>query len=329
MLRTTLTVLATCFALPAAALCSGDSFLTQLEAEDRAAIAETTAAVPFSEGLLWSLTKDDKTLTIVGTMHVYDTRLEDIRNRVRPALQSADLLMVEATAEEEQAMQEAFVASPDLYLITEGPTLPDLLGDDLWPKVQQAAADRGLPGFMIAQMQPWYLSLTLGIPACAMADLAAGQRGLDHMLIQDAEAADVPLQALESWEVLIGTLSDSTMEEQLAALEMSLLGKEDQQAMFVALLDLYFAEQSAAVWTLSEIAARELTDLSEAEVAEQMAETQDVLLNQRNLNWIPVIEAATATYDDIVLAFGAAHIPGDLGVIALLEAEGWTATRLP
>ena len=329
MLRATLTALMTCLALPAAALCSGDSFLTQLNKEDRTALTAASESVPYSDGLLWELRRDNKTLTLVGTMHVYDARLEPIRDRALPALQTADLLMVETTADEERAMQEAFVAAPDLYLITDGPTLPDLLEPSVWSKVQDAAADRGLPSFMIAQMQPWYLSLTLGIPACAMADLAAGQRGLDHMLINDAEAANIPIQSLESWEVLIGTLSDSTMAEQLAALAHSLLSKADQQAMFVALLDLYFTEQTAAVWTLSEIAARELTDLTEEEAAAQMAETQDVLLNQRNLNWVPVIEAAAAQHDEIVIAFGAAHLPGELGMLTLLEAEGWSITRLP
>jgi len=328
MKRASLAAAFICLSGPAMALCAGDSFLTQISAETRDKVFATASSQPYAEGNLWELTRDDTTLTVVGTMHVYDDRLLPLRERVQPALAEADLLLVEATAEEEQAMQAALAAQPELYLITEGPTLPDLLSPDDWANVQQAASDRGIPGFLVAKMQPWYLSLTLSIPACAMADLIAGKPGLDKMLMADAETLDVPLQPLEGWETLISALADSPFEEQLAALEVSLLPKEDQQSVYVALLDTYFAEQTAAVWTLGEIAARELTDLTAEEVSAQMAETQEVLLDQRNLNWIPVIEEAAATHDSIVVAAGAAHLPGELGILNLLADEGWQVTRL-
>lgn len=329
MFRAAFTFIATCVALPAAALCSGDSYLARLDDTQRAAIVASTQATPNAEGLVWSLTRADDTLTVVGTMHIYDKRLDAIRDKVLPALRSADLLMVEATTEEEMAMQQAFVASPDLYLITDGPTLPDLLEPAVWDKVLEAASDRGLPGFMIAQMQPWYLSLTLGIPACAMADLAAGQRGLDQMLMDEADAVGVPLQALEGWETLIDVLADGTLEEQIALLQLGLIDAADQQALFVAMLDTYFAEKTAAVWEISNIAARDLTGLSAEEADAQLEEMQDVILDRRNHNWIPIIEAATREHDDIVIAVGAGHLPGENGILALLAQEGWMLERLP
>lgn len=329
MLRALVVACLTGLATPAVALCAGDSFFDSLDPDTRADITAAAASEPYAEGALWELTRDRNTLTVVGTMHVYDDRLAALRDRAGPALQAADLLMVEATADEERAMQAAFAATPGLYLITDGPTLPDLLPPDAWAQVQAAAGDRGIPGFMVAQMQPWYLSLTLGIPACAMADLVAGRRGLDHMLIGEAEAAGIPLQALESWETLIDVLADGTMEEQLDALQLSLLPREAQQSLYVAMLDAYFAEQTATAWALGEVAARELTDLSAEQAAALMADTRDLLLDRRNLNWIPVIESAADTHDRIVVAVGAAHLPGELGILKLLEDEGWTVTRLP
>jgi uncharacterized protein YbaP (TraB family) len=46
-------------------------------------------------------------------------------------------------------------------------------------------------------------------------------------------------------------------------------------------------------------------------------------LIDRNRNWIPVIEAAALKHDRIVVAIGAAHLPGEVGVLRLLEREGW------
>ena len=59
------------------------------------------------------------------------------------------------------------------------------------------------------------------------------------------------------------------------------------------------------------------------------AQMQEALLDRRNRNWMPVIEQATQAHDDVVLAFGAAHLVGDQGVLQLLEDAGWTITQIP
>jgi uncharacterized protein YbaP (TraB family) len=59
----------------------------------------------------------------------------------------------------------------------------------------------------------------------------------------------------------------------------------------------------------------------------QMAELEETLLNNRNRAWVPVIEAAAASHDQIFIAFGAAHLIGDQGVLSLLGDNGWTITR--
>ena len=47
------------------------------------------------------------------------------------------------------------------------------------------------------------------------------------------------------------------------------------------------------------------------------------LLDKRNQNWIPVIEKAAATTPTF-FAFGAGHLAGDKGVVALLRKQGYT-----
>ena len=59
---------------------------------------------------------------------------------------------------------------------------------------------------------------------------------------------------------------------------------------------------------------------------EQLAGLEDVLLIQRNRNWIDVIAQAAAQHDDIFIGFGAAHLFGTDGVLQLLANEGWTIT---
>ncbi len=252
-----------------------------------------------------------------------------MRAKVADAVQTADLVMLEATPAEEAALQRLVVDQPELLFITDGPTLPELLDEETWALVADAATQRGVPGFMAAKMQPWYLSLTLAIPTCAIGDMMAGITGLDKMITDDALAAGVPLQAVEPVTTLFDLFDGQSIEEQVDMLRVNMLAPDLQQQMFVAMLDLYFAEEVGRLWDMSRIAIAEMPDLDPVEGAAMFDEMQDALLDQRNRAWIPVITEATEANDDIVVAVGAAHLIGEQGILQLLENEGWTITRIP
>lgn len=328
MFRTALFALATCIAAPAAALCTGQGYDDNLTPDQIIQLDQMITDMPYETGIAWEFTKDDKTLTLVGTVHIKDQRLNPLRDALSTRVAAADLLMVEVTPDEELEMTSAFAADPSLYLITDGPTLPDLLAPQAWADVSAAARDRQLPPFMVAQFQPWYLSLTLGIPPCAIAEIAAGERGLDHMLMEDAQAAGVPLAKLEEWETLIAVLADGSQAEQLEMLKLSIIPTDLMTQSIVTLLNDYFAQNTARLIAMSRITAASLTGLPEDEATALVDDMLGQLLVQRNLNWMPVIADAVAAHDNIVIAVGAAHLPGDDGMIALLADAGWTPTRL-
>ncbi|MEL7178852.1 MAG: TraB/GumN family protein [Pseudomonadota bacterium] len=314
-------------ALPAAAVCVGESYLDNMSADQQAQLSAAVADMPYAEGLIWTATKDDAAITVVGTMHIYDPRLEDIRAGLTDTVANADLVMLEATPEEEAKLQELITTDPGRLFIVDGPTLPELLDEDTWQLIASAATERGIPSFMAAKMQPWYLSLTLAVPACAMSDMLQGVRGLDHMIIEDAQSAGVPMQAVEPFTTLFDLFKDDSFDEQVDMLRVSMLVPELQERMFVAMLDRYFAEDIGRLWEMSRIATQDVPDLDPAEANAMFDEMEQSLLITRNRNWIPVIEQAATMHDDIVLAVGAGHLIGDEGVLQLLENNGWTLTR--
>ncbi len=311
-----------------AALCTGQDYLETLSVGDRAQIDVVVANTPYAQGLLWQATRDDDSLILIGTMHIYDPRLDPIHARVESLIVGADLLLVEAGPLEEAQMQSALTTDPDLVFITDGPTLPEMLDDATWQALAQAVRDRSIPPFLAAKMQPWYLALTLAIPACAMPDLAAGARGLDHMLMSSAAAAGVPIKALEPWDTLFEIMRKDTQEEQIEALKLGLLPTAHQSAMFVAMLNSYFAGNIAEIWEASRIAARDIPGLDPARADALFLETEQYVLIDRNIAWIDDIEAAATSNSRIVIAVGAAHLPGEHGVLRLLEAKGWTIRQI-
>lgn len=317
-----------CIAVPASAACVGDSYLDRLTAQQEEQLSAAVADMPYSEGLIWEATKDAATITVVGTMHIYDPRLEDLRDRLADTIASADLVLLEATPEDEVKLQELLVAEPERLFLVDGPTLPELVDEDTWQLIVNAASERGIPSFMAAKMQPWYLSMTLAVPSCAMSDMMAGVRGLDHMIMADAQAAGVPLQAVEPYTTLFDLFGDDSFDEQLDLLRISMLVPELQEQMFVAMLDRYFAEDVGRLWEMSRIALSDVPGMDPVAGNAMFDEMEEAMLNTRNRNWIPVITEAAEGREDIVLAVGAGHLIGEIGVLQLLENEGWAITRV-
>ncbi len=316
-------------ASPAAAICTGESYLDTMAEAQRNALAAAVADMPYAEGLTYYAEKGADRLTIIGTMHIYDPRLEIIRTRVAPEVQAADLVMLEATAQEEQQLRDLITTNPGLIFIVDGPTLPELLEEEVWQQLMEAAGERNIPSFMAAKMQPWYLSLMLAVPDCAMEAMLAGATGLDKMIAADAAAAGVPVAALEPFDTLFGLFEDAPITEQIDMLRINMLTPDLQSQMFVAMLDRYFAEDVGRLWEMGRVAMQDVPMTDPAEAEAMFVEMEEALLHTRNRNWIPVITAATKTHDDIVVAVGAGHLIGEQGILQLLENEGWKIRRFP
>lgn len=328
LLRRTLIALFTLAGLPAAAECTGVNYLDQLDAQQTAALDAAVADMPYAQGLIWHAQKGGREITLAGTMHIYDRRLEPLRDMLYPVVTTTDLVLLEATPAEERALQEFMTTQPDVLFITEGPTLPEILDEPTWELIANAVRERNIPAFMAAKMQPWYLSMVLSIPPCASDDLLAGNRGLDAMIIEDATGASVPMQALEPFTTLFDIFQNDSVEDQIAMLRVGLGAPDQQEQIFVATLDRYFARDVGRLWELSRIAMADVPGVTLQEATALFAETEQALLIDRNIAWMPVINAATTQHDDIVVAAGAAHLVGKYGLLQLLENDGWTLTRL-
>lgn len=325
-MRNLIVLLAAFWATSAAALCDAPPFTERLSAEELDALDARAAATPYGEGLIWTARRDGTTLTIIGTIHVWDPALPEIAAAVVPEVRAADLLLVEATDEEEAAMEQALATEAGLMFITEGPTLPERLNEETWELVTEAANARQIPSFLAAKMQPWFLSLSLSIPPCALQMMAEGRDGLDRLIMEEAAYAGVPTHALEPWRTLFELLRQGDPDEQIEMLRLSLMAPDIQEEVFTSTIESYLAGRTAYIWEVSVSAGGFVPGLAPERADALIKEAEEMLLLSRNRSWIPVIEEAAAEHDEIVVAFGAAHLPGAEGVLALLERNGWQIT---
>ncbi|MBC9247031.1 TraB/GumN family protein [Paracoccus sp. 11-3] len=317
----------------AAAECVGTNLLETMPADQRAEINAATKDVPFARGILWQATKGDQKITMVGTYHFTDPRHQVTLSRLQPALQDAAALYVEAGPVEEKKLTDALTADPDLMVDPTGPTLPERLSDEDWQVLSSAMEDRGTPAVVTSRLRPWYVAMMLGISPCMMTQLNSdGGEGLDQLLVQEAEDMDIPVIALEPWDTVFSLFGDMTPKQEIDMIRVSLPVAAHADDYGVTLSDAYFDSDIWTIWEFGRFDAYRNSDMSRAQVDEQMMLAQTKLMDSRNKSWIaPLTKGAAeaaAQGKSVVAGFGALHLPGENGVLRLLEKDGWTIRPL-
>ena len=309
----------------AAAYCTGQDLLPTLTPAETAQIETALAATPYARGNHWIATRGTQVIHVIGTMHLDDPRWDPVVAQVLPIVSGSGRLLVEMTDEDQAEMQRALAAQPEKVFITHGPTLPELLSEEDWQRLSSVMAERGLPGFMSAKMQPWMQTLMLGMPACALQNPELAKNGLDLRLMRAAREAGVPVASLETFDELFALLAEGSTEDQLRILMASLPFAEGAEDQFATVSGLYFREDNAAAWEFARIMAYRGLDLPADEIEAMLEEFRVKLLDIRNRAWMYDILAAGE--DRVVVAVGALHLMGETGVLRLLEEEGYSLSR--
>lgn len=324
-----LAALALLLAVPRAALalCTGQDLIAALPAAERAALEARADSRPFARGNLWRAERDGQVIHLAGTYHLPDPRHEALQSAIRPLLEDASVLLVEAGPVEEAQLRADMARRPDLAMALDGPTLPEVLPEADWQAVAAAMRTRGVAPVVASRMRPWFVAMLLGVAPCAFEAVRAGGKGLDHRLIAEAQARALPIRALEPHDTIFRLFADLPQDEALALLRASVAMADQSGDMTATLANAYFAGRSQMLWdfTLQRAAAQPGADRTALE--RQFALLEEEMVNRRNASWIPVLLEAAAQ-GPVLAAFGALHMPGESGVLALLQAEGFAITPL-
>ncbi len=264
-----------------------------------------------AEGVLWRVEGPGETQPshVFGTIHSDDPRVLDLDPAIERTFRSSRHYAFELDfdADIRQAMARAmFDRAP--------PTLDEQLGDEAWQRARRAAQARGIPGDALPLMEPWALAITLSLPAM---DPAAT---LDRVLFQRASDRGRPVTGLETAEEQIALFADLSEAEQLDLLRTALDVVEEGRLapMFESLTAAWLRGDLA---TLMEIAGNNPMlpdgDRNDAFMTRVVDERNERMVERMQ----PLIDRGGA-----FVAVGALHLPGERGVLRLLEEAGYTVT---
>ena len=137
-------------------------------------------------------------------------------------------------------------------------------------------------------------------------------KSVEEALMKVTKEQNEETYGLETLDEQMAVFDAISYEEQMKELIKSAKeGTEKGRAMFKKMLDLYNAKDLNA-----------LMDFMNDEENKFYGDNTDVLLDQRNANWISKIEEA-AKKTPTFFGVGAAHLGGENGVIALLRKKGY------
>lgn len=310
----------------AAAECVGANLFDTMPAAQMQDLQARAGAAPFANGNFWRATKDGQEIHLIGTYHMDDARHAATMARLEPVLDAAKSVLVEAGPDEMAALKQRLAKDPDLMVNTTGASLPESLPAEQWDKLSAAMEDRGVPPFMAAKMKPWYLTMILSIPPCALEHLGE-DNGLDAQIIAAAQARALPIRALEPYDTVFSIFGGLSEAEQMSMITQALALEDQSEDMSVTMAEAYFSEDSRLIWEFTRDQTAALPGYSAEKVQAEFAAMEEAMMKARNRAWIPVLTAAAAE-GPVLAGFGALHLSGDQGVLALLQAEGYTLERL-
>ncbi|MEM7225176.1 MAG: TraB/GumN family protein [Pseudomonadota bacterium] len=268
------------------------------------------------EGRLWRVDKPGAAPShVFGTMHTSDPQVVDLPTEVRQAFEGSERLVLELVLTSEAGMELA-----QAMVMTDGRTLPDVIGDERFAKVLEGARRYGLPATQMQIFRPWAVMTFFSLPPAELKREIAGKLPLDQMLQTEAKAAGTPVHGLESATEQISVFTELPEADQIALLDVALILNPSIDRLFEEMKQAYLAGDLNRLHEMSQEQSAG-TDPRLAELFE------DRLIGHRNQIMVERMQEYL-TAGGAFVAVGALHLSGDDGILSLLEDQGYTVERV-
>jgi len=279
-----------------------------------AAAAALLAADLLAESCLWKVSSDTGTLYLQGSVHVLRAANHPLDAAIDQAYAASDELVFEADlaamlAPETRQMVLAKAMLPP------GESLAELLGPESHRMFAAECAKAGMPAAALDPFKPWFAATTL-----AMVRMQAlgfdPELGVDRHLHARSVADGKPSTGLETVGFQVDLLDALSEDDPPAFVARTLKDLEMLETKVDELL---------AAWTEGDIEA----------VGELMAESfkdhpglYDRFIAARNRDWAEKLAGMLREPRVRMVVVGAAHLPGEDGLLELLRKRGYALEPL-
>ena len=263
------------------------------------------------QSTLWKIEKPNyKTSYLLGTMHVSDPRVTNFPAEINSVINSADELIVEVSMDasaKEQVMRTMMLQPND--------SLANYLEPEKLSQVLAYFNNQPMLKQQVLRMKPWAVMVFLSLPK--------EFQGLpmDTLIQKKFLNAGKPVGQLESVIEQLGVFDQLAVKDQVSMLNETIQYLPKMDSLMARMYELYLQGDLDGLLALSNEYLQtadnkilhdlmfELIDIRNARMAERVASYLDK--------------------GNVLISIGALHLPGESGLISLLEQSGYRLTPIP
>ena len=275
--------------------------------------AEDQERILHAQGLLWKIEKPGQDASyIYGTMHVGDPRVLNLAPAVTDAFNKSQCFAMEMLLN-----FEAMGVMAKASFFNDGQTLKSTMKPDDYQKLLEVLQQNfGIPEAVVINMRPWVVMIMMMMPTEGQVDQGTA---LDMVLYRQAAMRKITLLGLETVHEQLAIFDSMSLDEQVFLLNRSVEEYEHTAGQMDALLQAYLARDLGGLVKLQQQNMYDDTDIDDRLMFE--------MLDKRNHRMVERMQTCLQKGNAFV-AIGALHLPGEQGVLHLLEKQGYQITSI-
>jgi uncharacterized protein YbaP (TraB family) len=262
--------------------------------------------------LLWSIAGEGaaEPSYLYGTVHSRDDRAYGFVEAVQASMAGVSTVAGELDLE---ASRSAGLKLMGAMMLPDGKELKDLYKKKEWDQVEAYLLEElGPMASMMMRMKPFLIMATMSEASMAQ----DRPKVLDDHLLTHAKQQGKRVIGLETLEEQLAAIDALSLKEQ-AAMLLDHVRNDGHKGMMDQLMEAYVAQDLEALMKLTEASGTMPRKLEQA------------LLTERNERMAHRMDSVMHADGSATFLVGAAHLPGDAGIITLLRQRGLTVEPLP
>ena len=264
----------------------------------------------FDSGVLWEISKaGQQSSYLLGTIHSDHASVTNLPAPVKKALDDSKSF----TAELDLNMSSMLQAQMQM-LLPDTKSLKSIIGVQQYRKCVALMASYGVPEMLVDKMKPWAIAAQLNMPKPTTGLF------LDLKLYQMAQQKGLKTYGLETVAEQMSVFGGMTEQQQKIMLDQAIKDYPEMPAKISSLIRYYVNRDLRGMLTFSE-AEMKRADPALMEIIDKK------LIKERNHRMVERMQPQLAD-GKALIAVGALHLPGEQGILQLLENRGYKLRAL-
>ena len=270
--------------------------------------------VALAQSSVWKVSNGTEQVYLGGTIHLLKPSDYPLPSEFDLAYQNSDSLILEtdikaaAAPENQQMIVQRMLAGPDEQV-------EKVLTPHTYSHLMRTFGQYGMSLSSMRQFKVSMMMITLTL--VEMQRLGINQSGVDEFYHQQATSDSKPIGTLESFEDQISFLAQMGKGSEETFVAMSLKELAQTETMM---------EQMVSSWRSGRVDV--MSTIFVEDMQKNYPEVYQQLVVDRTNNWIPQIEKLFSQPGTELVLVGVGHMPGESGLIRLLEKRGYKVEPL-